>query len=423
MSDHVLTDPEPIPDPVGITAPSEPAQPVWRKVLVKVGFVYLFSRLCVVVGAALVAAELKADENARLANFPHSPWADPQYADKAIPKSALRPIIDVLTSWDGLWYLRIVRDGYPTSVRPHVTYFVDDARAAFFPIYPMIVRFADRVLPGGDTIAALAVNFVLGAIAVYLVGLIARQLFDVRIAERSMVLMAIFPGSFVLSFAYTEALLIVLAAGCLLCLLRRNWWAAGLLAALGTATRPNGIALVAACAVASILAIRQRRDWTSLVAPLLSPAGFIGFQWWLGHRTGESGVWFRVQREAWREGTSYGITAARRSWSAVLHPLSSPTNTITMASMVTLVVLLWFLWKKRLPWPMIAYCAVVIALMLLPATVTARPRFLYTAFPLLISAAAWFDSDRRDWWPYVIAACAAGLVGLTALYGVLGAIP
>ena len=66
----------------------------------------------------------------------------------------------------------------------------------------------------------------------------------------------------------------------------------------------------------------------------------------------------------------------------------------------------------------------VVLLMLLPSTVTARPRFLYTAFPLLISAAAWFElKDRRDWWPYVVGGCCAGLVGLTALYGVLGAIP
>jgi hypothetical protein len=56
--------------------------------------------------------------------------------------------------------------------------------------------------------------------------------------------------------------------------------------------------------------------------------------------------------------------------------------------------------------------------------VTARPRFLYTAFPLLISAAAWFEyEDRRGWWTWTVAACCAGLVGLTGLYGVLGAIP
>ncbi len=50
-------------------------------------------------------------------------------------------------------------------------------------------------------------------------------------------------------------------------------------------------------------------------------------------------------------------------------------------------------------------------------------QLLYTAFPLFISAAAFLHSDRRDWWPYVIGACSAGLVTLTALYGVFGAIP
>jgi hypothetical protein len=419
MSDTVLTDPEPTPhSPFGF----DPADG-WRRVLTKAGLVYLFSRLCVVVGAALVAAELKADDNMVKANMPNAPWADPHYADKIIPRNALRPIIDVLTSWDGLWYLRIVRAGYPRSVVPNVTYLVPDARAAFFPAYPLLVRYADRVIPGGDTLAALAVNVALGAVAVVIVGVIAKELFGFRVAERAMVLMALFPGSFVLSFAYTEALLITLAAACLWCLMRRYWWAAGLLAAMGTATRPNGLALVAACAVASFIAIKNERNWMSLAAPLLAPIGFVGFQWWLGQHTGESGVWFRVQREAWREGASYGLTAARRSWAALLHPLSSPINTITATSVLAVAVLLWFLWKHRLPWPMIAYSATVIALMLLPATVTARPRFVYTAFPLLISAAAWFERDRRDWWPYVIGACSAGLVGLTALYGVLGAIP
>ena len=56
-------------------------------------------------------------------------------------------------------------------------------------------------------------------------------------------------------------------------------------------------------------------------------------------------------------------------------------------------------------------------------TVTARPRFLFTAFPLLISVAAiWPDADD-EMWPLLLAACGAGLVAVTALYGVLGAIP
>jgi hypothetical protein len=65
--------------------------------------------------------------------------------------------------------------------------------------------------------------------------------------------------------------------------------------------------------------------------------------------------------------------------------------------------------------------------MLLPETVTARPRFLYTAFPLLISLAAWLPDDdereARDIWALLCAGCAAGIVTLTGIYGSFGAIP
>lgn len=396
----------------------------WHRILQRVGLVYLFSRLCVLVGAAIVAAELRADENLRLAEMPGAPWADPHYAEKAISTSALRPVLDVLTSWDGKWYLEIILHGYPRTVPPNVTYDMVEARAAFFPLYPMAVRAFDVVLPGGAVTAALLLNFLLGAAFIVLTGMLAREVFDLEVAERSMILVALFPGSFVLSFAYTEALLLVIAAACMLCLLRRQWLAAGVLAALGTATRPNGLALVAACMVAAAIAVHQRREWRALVAVVLAPIGFVVFQWWVGWHAGEAGVWFRVQTEAWGEGASFGLTAITNTIEAFTHPLTSPTDTITAASVVTMVVLLWFAYRERLPWPMLAYTAGVLFLMLLPSTVTARPRFLYTAFPLLISAAAWFRGQRRQaWWPYVIAACSAGLVGLTALYGVLGAIP
>ncbi len=61
--------------------------------------------------------------------------------------------------------------------------------------------------------------------------------------------------------------------------------------------------------------------------------------------------------------------------------------------------------------------------MVLPSTVTARPRFLYTAFPLLIAYAKWRDADDADRWAVVYTLSGAGLAVLTALYGVRGAIP
>lgn len=384
--------------------------------------VYVMSRACVLAGAAVVAAELRVDAN--LADERQLPLADPHGATNT--GNAVRPMLDVLTSWDGLWYMDIVRNGYPKSVPPDVTYHIDEARAAFFPLFPLLGRLADRVLPGGDSLAVLTMNMTLGLIAVVLIAMIAHHLYGDRVARTTATLVAVFPGSFVLSFAYSEALMVVLAAACMLLLLHHEWTAAGVFAALATATRPNGVALVLACGVASYFAIRDRRDWNSLSAVALAPVGFITFQVWLGQHTGETGVWFRVQREAWGEGASFGLTAVRNTVEAVWQPMTSPTDTVTALSVVATVFLLTLSWKARLPWMLTAYSWAIVGLMLAPATVTARPRFLFTAFPLLIGAARWYESRRhhdQTVWSMAMMACGAGLAALTGLYGVFGAIP
>ncbi|NDE59562.1 MAG: hypothetical protein EB010_09115, partial [Acidimicrobiia bacterium] len=318
-----------------------------------------------------------------------------------------------------------VRYGYPTFVPAGITYEEPQARLAFFPSYPYGVRWLDRVLPGGDTFAALFLNLILGAAFIVLVGLLTRAWFGVRHARTAMILCAIFPGSFVLSFAYSEALLLTLAAVTLLALHHERWLLAGIAAALATATRPNGIAVVFACVVAAIIVARRDRSLRPLIAPVLAPIGFIGYQLWIDAHADESRVWFRVQGEAWKEGASFGLTAIRRTLETFTQPLTSPTDMITAASFVCTIVLLYVAWRRqRLPLPALAYSAVIVVLMLLPATVTARPRFLFTAFPLFIAAAVWLDDERRrSWWPYVVGTCLSGLVTLTALYGSYAVVP
>lgn len=385
----------------------------WRLAMVKGAAAYVVSRVMVIAGSGIVAAQRGVDANVN---------------GVARPEGAQTFIVQVLDSWDGNWYMEIVRGGYPKEIPPDITYFQVEARAAFFPLYPMLVRVFDRVLPGSEVFAGIFVNAVLGLLAVLAVGYLAKAVFGVKPAERTMILMAFFPGSFVLSFAYSEGLLILLSALCLLFLYRRQWLLAGVIAAFATATRPNGVAVAAACGVAALIAIWQDREWKALIAPLLAPLGFVAFQWYLRVHTSEDWAWFRVQREAWAEGTSFGATALQDTFGFLTHPLNSPTDVLTTTSLFAMFALLFTAWKKRLPWPMVAYVVVVLALMLIPETVTARPRFVYTAFPLFLSAGAWWpDDDEAGWahegWTLLIALCAAGLVTLTALYGVYGAIP
>ena len=138
---------------------------MWRLALKHAAVAYLVSRHAVMVGAAIVAAELRADENKIKERLV---WGflgkvDPHARSGSLPKSAGSMMLDVFTSWDGLWYLRIVRFGYPSFVPQNITYDDTEARLAFFPAFPHLVRIVDAVLPGGDTLAALILNLVLGS--------------------------------------------------------------------------------------------------------------------------------------------------------------------------------------------------------------------------------------------------------------------
>lgn len=379
----------------------------WRQVL-RIGLLaYLLSRVLVVVGAGIAVA----------AQAVWSRWNGEE------PIGGATALVQVLDSWDGHWYLDVVRDGYPHSIMENVTYFVPDARAAFFPLYPMIVRALDWLVPGGPVSVSLLVNFFLGAAFVALLGATARELFDIETARKAMIIGAFFPGSFVLSWAYSEAVLLTIATVCLMALHRRLWLLAGILAAVGTAARPNGVALVAACGVAALVAIAHDRDWRSLVAPMLAPLGFVGFMMFLRHHTDEEWAWFRVQREAWKEGTSFGATAVQRTIEFFVNPFSSPTSALTAASVVAMILALWAARRHKLPLHYMAYSLTVLLLMLAPATVTARPRFLFTAFPLIIPVARALRDDDEKWWPVVVIVLAVGLVAVNGIYGVRAAIP
>ena len=384
-----------------------PASDPWGRAIRRGAVAYILSRLFSVMGAAIAVAA-------------QAVWS--RLNDEE-PINGLTGLVQVFDSWDGHWYLDVVREGYPHHIMPNVTYFVSDARAAFFPLYPRLVHYLDNVIPGGPVTVALAVNVLLGAAFIYLIGVIAKNLFDVKTSEKAMIIAALFPGSFVLNWAYSEALLLTLACMCFIALSKKMWLWAGIFAALGTACRPNGIALVAACAVASLIAIRQDREWKSLIAPLLSPIGFVGFMAFLMHHTDENFAWFRVQSQAWKEGTSFGATAVSRTFDFILNPTGSPTSVLTAASMFAMILALIALWKFRMPAMYTAYTAVVLALMLIPATVTARPRFLFTAFPLIFPVARALRDDDDKWWPVVLLIFATGLVTVTGMYGVRAAIP
>ena len=92
---------------------------------------FIVSRLCMLAGAGVRAAQVTVDAHDNLEPVPGSPWG---------------LVSGVFTQWDGLWYMEIVRNGYPTAIPPNVTYFQLEARAAFFPLFPMVAKAVDLSL-------------------------------------------------------------------------------------------------------------------------------------------------------------------------------------------------------------------------------------------------------------------------------------
>jgi len=302
---------------------------------------------------------------------------------------ALRPgatFTRIFASWDGTWYELIVREGYP-SVIPARHGEAIFSQVPFFPAYPLVVKVVDWLTPGGADMAGIVVSLVLGAVASVMFWYLCRSFWGDTVATRGVALFCFFPGAWVFSFAYSEGLMIILAIGTLVLLQRRAWLWAGVVGALATSSRPNAIVLVGCAAVASAIAIHERREWRSLIAPALMPLGALAFMGYLWQRTGEIDAWFRVQTEAWGERTDFGAQSFSELRSFFRNPLGSGDVLIIGSMTILTAVLVVLLLRARLPVIYSVYALGIVALSASSAVLLLRPRLVFIAFPLTMALA------------------------------------
>src|SRR5262245_47940300 len=134
--------------------------------------------------------------------------------------------------WDSYWFLEIARSGY------------DDVRAAFFPLYPLLVAPGSLLGERGALVLGVALSCacLVAALAVL------HRLTEIELggdaAHWTVVAIAFFPMSFFFSAVYSESLFLLVSVGCLYAARTDRWMWAGLLGALGASTRSAGVLLV-----------------------------------------------------------------------------------------------------------------------------------------------------------------------------------
>src|SRR5215213_4514502 len=198
------------------------------------------------------------------------------------------PLLAPLARWDAVWYLRVAETGYHES----------DARAAFFPLYPLLVRVL--ATPFGASPAALLVAAYAVALAAFLGALaLLHRLVSLELgpplAHPTLLLLAVFPAALYLGAPYAESLFLLLSVGAFYAARTGRWAWAGVAAAAAAATRNSGVLLMVPLALLW-WSTRERRPRDA--AWLLAPLGLAAFALYLGLAEGDA-LRFAHAHEAW----------------------------------------------------------------------------------------------------------------------------
>ena len=311
---------------------------------------------------------------------------------------------DRLAAWDGGWYLIAARHGWPHSV-PMSGGFPAYSTLAFFPGFPLAIR-AVHLVGLSWVFSGFVASLIFQLAMVILLWKLVEEVWGEEVADRGMLLFLFSPGALAFALIYSEPMLFAAAAACLLAL-RRHWWVtAGLAAAIGAAVRPVGVALVACCAWEAVKAIRTNRQWSSLVAPLLSPLGIAGWMGYLWAHTGSPFTWSKAEK-AWDDSFDPFTLIKRFFFHEVTHTGQHLPRFLPEAGALFCLVALVLLWRAKAPAMLLVYSVVVVIIAASSKMVGLRPRLVETAFPLVLVFGYWLRGTLHT----VVLACSGVVLG------------
>jgi hypothetical protein len=315
---------------------------------------------------------------------------------------------------DALWYLRIASRGYR----------VDDASAAFFPLYPQLAGIAGHLVGGHWLLGALLVsNLALIVALVLLYRLTALEL-STDAARRVVVYACVFPTAFFLFAPYSESLFLALVLGALYAARRQRWWAAAGCAGLAAVTRSSGALLGLVLLVEAVLQLRAAGSWSErrrrlpaqLVACAAGPLALASYlaQWQL-----HASDWRRpidLQKSNWGRESSTPWHTLAEAWRVGTHGFGGYYSVDLVCMVLAVVAAVWVAFRVRATYTTYVVLSLVFPLLMVwpPRPLMSIPRFLVVVFPLLWAMAAlaarWRAHDA------VVAVSAAAMGGLAALF-------
>jgi hypothetical protein len=340
---------------------------------------------------------------------------------------------DVLASWDGWWYQQVAEHGYDPALKPvpgatgMIT--LEGNSAAFFPLYPTLMRLVSECTGLGLYGAGMVVSVVASFAAALGVYAVTKRLGGHRAGLVAAGLWAVWPGSGTEWSGYSESLYTALAAWACHAVMTRRWLTAGLLTCAAGLCRPTAVALVAALAFAAVMALRRREDGVRrpLAAVAIAPLGLFGYLAWVNYRMGDLNGYSKLQDGAWGHKFDWGVHSFNVLTSIPVghfdYLFAMPFEDVIGVCVVLMVpVLTVLLIRLRPPVVLVVYTVLSYLLVMTTQQYFGNvSRYLLPLFPLFVPLAL---AMRRLRWPSLttvlgMAALASGSYAGYALF-VLG---
>jgi len=295
--------------------------------------------------------------------------------------------LNVWFRWDSGWIMSIVEGGY-SFVRGQQN------NTVFFPLLPLLTRWLGGAMGNYKVAGLMIVNFSYLLALMFLFNLV-RDDFNIDIAKRTVLYLAVFPVSFIFSMFYTESLFLLFAVGAFYFVARKRWLFACCLGMLASMTRLIGIALMPALLIRYLEHIRKDNTIRKIRAIdllyfMIIPAGLIITMAIFYKTTGDGWVFLRSEQYWDRHLALPWVSIVRGIRDVRLFMASGfkgsfgyPAKIIELSFAFIFIMLIPLLLKHiRLSYAVFALIGLLIPLC--SANILAFPRYTLPLFPFFI---------------------------------------
>lgn len=296
---------------------------------------------------------------------------------KYFPHKESLNFFDNLRNWDGGHFIGIAKNGYS-----------ENYQYAFFPIYPILIKFVQYLIPS-YLISAVFVSIFSTFLGIYFLAKLIKLELPKISSKKVIFFLLIFPTSFYLIIPYSEGVFFFFTTASFyfyrLSKSRNrnlNLFLACFFASLASATRIEAVAVAIAILIDLYLAKKIKQDfWT--VPIILSGMVFLSI--FLYSQTKDP-FYFLSAETHWQRSLSLPIAGF---WQSLVYVFSHNFDNFVQITLIDILFAVFGVGMvirafRFLPFLLSSYALISILMPLSTSTLVSIPRFLLPIFPIFL---------------------------------------